>query len=674
MGVFNVECLNEVKKKKKKAVSAQDQVGGKVNSGIMFNMMCGGGMMEGAEPESDEYMIGSESDGEYKHVCESKHDDNNKLKDYMLDIARFMKREGLNVSPFPKLELDRSKQDGLFIKTGYYLPSQKKVVVFCSDRNDKDILRSFAHEMIHHMQNLNGVDLSFGSNDNVKDSSKLEKIEAEAYLKGNILFRKWTEYKQQNDSENLNETKRKSKTKPRLNDEGDVVPQSCEKCGGKVGVYIQGEPIFKCSKCGKYYGVLPCNINENTITELDADDVDLSSFNLKNRLNPKFWKNGKLDSRIRMKLLDIADDFIEFLGIEWVKPKDIIMTGSLANYNWNSDYSDIDLHILLDYNDVDERKDFVEKYFKSQKDIWNKEHNRIEIFGFPVELYVQDVNEPHTSTGVYSLESDEWIDEPNLKKLETSKINKNEIKKKVAYYATQTDNLMDEYESSEGDKHKIEIIRKKSEKLFDKIKQERKKGLNNSSTEITTGNIIFKCLRRLNCLDKLSYLKRVTYDEVSSLNENNENEFKVYMMFGCPGSGKSTWLKNNLPEIPIVSRDVIRSSKELGYCKDGEKFLGTKEQENKVSEIEDRLIDYYCDNKVDFAIDDTNLNPKYRKPLIEKLRKKGAKIILVVVNASLEDCKTARNGQIDPNVIEKIHKKIQIPNKDEYDKIIFFNR
>ena len=81
-----------------------------------------------------------------------------------------------------------------------------------------------------------------------------------------------------------------------------------------------------------------------------------------------------LDSRIRLKLLDIAEDFIDFLGVDWVKPDDIIMTGSLANFNWNKKYSDIDLHVLIDFSKVDKRTDFVKKYFDSLKNQWNEVH------------------------------------------------------------------------------------------------------------------------------------------------------------------------------------------------------------------------------------------------------------------------------------------------------------
>ena len=259
-------------------------------------------------------------------------------------------------------------------------------------------------------------------------------------------------------------------------------------------------------------------IKENIENEITSDEVDLSSFNIKKKLNPKFWQDGHLDSRIRLKLLDIADDFIDFLDVDWVKPKDIIMTGSLANFNWNGEYSDIDLHILMDFSDVDENVSLVKNYFLSKKSLWNDEHKDIKIFGFPVELYVQDVDEEHDSSGVYSLDRDTWIVEPKREVLATSKVNKQFIKDKVSEYVNQIDKLIYLYKKNKDDEYKIEKISNKAHKLWDEIKNSRKKGFEISGgKEINNHNIIFKSLRRNGYLDKLYKLKTKTYDILSSL-------------------------------------------------------------------------------------------------------------------------------------------------------------
>ena len=332
------------------------------------------------------------------------------------------------------------------------------------------------------------------------------------------------------------------------NDKGEIVPEKCDKCGGKVVLQIHGEPVYVCKDCGKYFGTMPCNlkeaidikkalkklkkrrdpsgiektkfshIEENIQNEIKPSEVTLSSFNIKKGLNPKFWDNGHLDSRIRLKLLDIAEDFIDFLDVDWVKPKDIIMTGSLANFNWNEKYSDIDLHILMDFSDVDENVELVKNYFLSKKSLWNDEHESITIFGFPVELYVQDVNEEHDSSGVYSLDKDRWIIEPERDGLAKSKVNKEYIRNKVSDYTNQIDKLCYLYKKNKNNKYKLSKISEKAEKLWNEIKSYRKEGFEKyDGKEINNYNSAFKFLRRYGYLDKLYDLKTKTYDILSSL-------------------------------------------------------------------------------------------------------------------------------------------------------------
>ena len=430
-------------------------------------------------------------------------------------ILKFMRSEGLKVYPFPKIKLNWEDQDGLFIRTGYYEPIEKRVVVFCKDRHPKDILRSICHELIHHVQNLEGKDLNFTSNDDVKDNKRLEKIEAEAYLKGNIYFRKWTEY--QHGKEMLQEARKKVVK----NDEGKTVPEKCDKCGGDVVVQIHGEPVYICKDCGKYFGTMPFpnNLNESIIDEISPEEVDLSSFNIKKHLNPKFWKDGKLDSRIRLKLLDISDDFIDTLGVSWVKPKDVIITGSLSNFNWNKNFSDIDLHVLMDFKEVDEKTEFVKEYFDAKKKIWNEQHEGLNIYGFPVEVYVQDVNEEHTSSGVYSLDKNEWIVEPKREKLTNAKVNKEYIKEKVAHYVNLIDALEKQFEEAGDDEYKVRKTSERAEKLFKAIKGERTKEFSRGKGEISNGNIVFKCLRRMDYIGILMDIRNKTYDKMASLNQ-----------------------------------------------------------------------------------------------------------------------------------------------------------
>mgnify|MGYP001427958578 FL=1 len=136
----------------------------------------------------------------------------------------------------------------------------------------------------------------------------------------------------------------------------------------------------------------------------DPEDVDLSSFEFHDELNKDFWnqEDDRLDPEIRQKLIAIADDFWNSLEVGDAEYDDITFTGSLAAHNY-SRFSDVDLHILVDFSDVDDKTDLVREYFNAMKSIWNRLHD-ILIKGYEVEIYVQDSNEKHYSSGIYLLD------------------------------------------------------------------------------------------------------------------------------------------------------------------------------------------------------------------------------------------------------------------------------
>jgi hypothetical protein len=79
-------------------------------------------------------------------------------------------------------------------KTAYYNPVEKSITLFTMNRHPKDVLRSFAHEMVHHMQNLEGR-LNNIVTQNTNEDGDLPKIEEEAYKLGNMMLRKWEDSK-----------------------------------------------------------------------------------------------------------------------------------------------------------------------------------------------------------------------------------------------------------------------------------------------------------------------------------------------------------------------------------------------------------------------------------------------------------------------------------------------
>ena len=232
--------------------------------------------------------------------------------------------------------------------------------------------------------------------------------------------------------------------------------------------------------------------NDSTTNEdVSPDDIDVSSFDIKNELCPDFWDNNKLNPLARKKLLSIAKDFIDHLDIE-NNFIDIVLTGSIANYNWNEDYSDIDLHIIADFDELSDDPDVLKKYFDAERKIWNEEHDDISIYGYPVEIYIQDIKEKHKSTGVYSLLNDKWIKKPFDNKISDNDTDYNHVK----VITSDIMNDIDELEKQLADMDDIESIHDKSCELFNSIKNIRKSGMGTNNPEMSDGNLIFKSLRR----------------------------------------------------------------------------------------------------------------------------------------------------------------------------------
>lgn len=116
-------------------------------------------------------------------------------------IFDFFKQQNLNIDPLPNVEIlyaDQEKNDidNILISTGGYCPITQTIMLYVDNRHIKDVLRSFCHELVHHMQWIDNPDYMrrITRYSTIIDSPELEEIESEAYLKGNLLFRKFTEH------------------------------------------------------------------------------------------------------------------------------------------------------------------------------------------------------------------------------------------------------------------------------------------------------------------------------------------------------------------------------------------------------------------------------------------------------------------------------------------------
>ncbi len=244
-------------------------------------------------------------------------------------------------------------------------------------------------------------------------------------------------------------------------------------------------------------------------------DNIIKSFTVRATLYSDIWDNAssdnfktiKLHKDVREHLISIAKDFIESFGIDTFVIEDILFVGSLANYNW-SEYSDIDLHIVIDKEKVNEDTTLVDEFFTAKKEVYNLKHN-IKVKSFDVELYVQDIKEElDASDGIYSILYNKWRKEPSKDK---AAVNKSDIIKKVKEFVKKLNDIKKEEEPD------AKLLKLK--KLKEKIRAYRKSGLN-ATGEYSTENLVFKYLRRSGYMDELADLGVDIKDEFLSL----ENE------------------------------------------------------------------------------------------------------------------------------------------------------
>ena len=116
-------------------------------------------------------------------------------KEMIKDLTNYMLDQDRNIEPLPKLEFidgDVENASEFFGKTAYYDPNTQTIVLYTEGRHPKDIVRSYAHEMVHHTQNLEDRLEGITTTNTTKDDN-LDKIEREAYTDGNMTFRNWTD-------------------------------------------------------------------------------------------------------------------------------------------------------------------------------------------------------------------------------------------------------------------------------------------------------------------------------------------------------------------------------------------------------------------------------------------------------------------------------------------------
>lgn len=149
------------------------------------------------------------------------------------------------------------------------------------------------------------------------------------------------------------------------------------------------------------------------------DLKELQSFQLSDavkfhdHLNPKIFHGQHVRPEVEKQLKLIAGDFLEELGVDGLDVQDITISGSNAAYSYTP-HSDLDLHILVDMTKLHD-DDMYRELFTAKKNAYNDSH-KIKIHGIPVELYIQDSNQPVISLGEYSIKNNKWLKIPSKRR------------------------------------------------------------------------------------------------------------------------------------------------------------------------------------------------------------------------------------------------------------------
>lgn len=224
-------------------------------------------------------------------------------------------------------------------------------------------------------------------------------------------------------------------------------------------------------------------------------------------LCPKIWEGSEMKTDIRRTLLQVAEDFWNSLKLG-VKVVDVQLTGSLANYNWNAD-SDLDVHIIIDFAEVDENIDLVRKALDGQRFMWNQRHPVI-LRGHDVECYIQHKEEQHTASGLYSLLRGEWIVVP---KYNPPQIDQKDVAEKKR--VIQNEVRMMQKRAKTVSRTEARILYEYVERLKKKVLADRKSGLA-SNGEFSVENLVFKELRREGTIEKMIDLMSDLYSKTYS--------------------------------------------------------------------------------------------------------------------------------------------------------------
>ena len=264
----------------------------------------------------------------YKKLNEHSMGNSIDLESQIDRLTQHMLNKGYNIEPLPSLEFvddDITNAEDFLGKTAYYNPDTQAIVLYTHGRHPKDIARSYAHEMIHHIQNLEGR-LGDITTTNTQEDDKLNDLEAEANLKGTMTFRNWTdslnEDGQETSDTNMDDYKKQNNPSGKVKDPfglnayayelaqgleeaivGDKI--ECDNCDWSWNIKDGGDDLYICHECG----------HDNT-PQLNEGIYDSLVTRLTNITIKKWISDFEANPKIKQSFVDIDIDEEDSKGRE----------------------------------------------------------------------------------------------------------------------------------------------------------------------------------------------------------------------------------------------------------------------------------------------------------------------------------------------------------------------
>ena len=215
-------------------------------------------------------------------------------------------------------------------------------------------------------------------------------------------------------------------------------------------------------------------------------------------LNPRLWDNDRLKGEVKGALMKIAEDFRRYIDVPF-DVVDVVITGGNVNYNYTSK-SDIDLHLVADYSSVACDREVAE-LFDTKRLLYKRDHD-ISIRGIPVELYVEDQDQPAVSAGTFSIMQDKWLRKPtkNLPRYD----------ERVLEHWVDVWHTLIKRAMHTGDLQECRNV-------LNLLRKYRKMGLGTAEGEFSIPNLVYKSLRNDDTLRGITILIDRLHDQELSI-------------------------------------------------------------------------------------------------------------------------------------------------------------